>query len=80
VARKRANEQPTVTEQLRRFLRETGKTTYRLGKDSGCKPEQIGRFLSGERDITGKTMDRLCRALGLHLTRLPEGTKTKERE
>jgi plasmid maintenance system antidote protein VapI len=77
VARQEAGRQPTVTEQLRRFLLDTGKTTYRLGKDSGCKPEQIGRFLSGDRDITGKTIDRLCKALGLCLAPLDQGRETK---
>jgi hypothetical protein len=70
--------QATVTEQLRGFLRGTGKTTYRLGKDSGCKPEQIGRFLSGERDITGRTLDRLCKALGLTLVKIQGTEETQQ--
>ena len=35
MARKKESEQPTLTEQLRRFIHETGKTTYRLWKDTG---------------------------------------------
>src|SRR5262245_49637060 len=69
MARKTGSEPPTVTEQLRQFIRDTGKTTYRLWKDSGCKPEQIGRFLSGERDLSGPSIDRLCKALGLVLVK-----------
>ncbi len=65
-----ARERATVTGQLREFLRQTGKTCYRLAKDSGTKPEQLSRFLSGERDLSGRTIDRLCKALGLRLTRI----------
>jgi len=76
---RKKREQPTVTEQLRGFIRDTGKTTYRLWKDSGCKPEQIGRFLSGERDLSGRSIDRLCKTLGLVLAKADtdKGNETK---
>ena len=74
---RKKGEQPTVTDQLRGFIRETGKTTYRLWKECGCKPEQIGRFLSGERDLSGRSIDRLCKALGLVLAKAEMG-KDKE--
>jgi hypothetical protein len=56
-----------VCGQLRRAIRESGKTHYRVGKDAGIKPEMVARFARGERDITGATFAKLCRALGLEL-------------
>jgi plasmid maintenance system antidote protein VapI len=57
----------TVCDQLRDAIRASGKTHYRIGKDSGLKPEIVTRFVTGERDITGKTFAKLAAALGLTL-------------
>jgi plasmid maintenance system antidote protein VapI len=57
----------TVCDQLRDAIRATGKTHYRIGKDAGIKPEIVTRFVSGQRDITGKTFAKLAAALGLTL-------------
>ena len=64
---KRARAQRTVCDQLRDAIRGSGKTHYRIGKDAGCKPEIVSRFVRGERDITGKTFAKLAAALGLTL-------------
>jgi hypothetical protein len=56
-----------VCARLRRAIRESGQTHYRIGKDAGIKPEMVARFARGERDITGATFAKLCRALGLEL-------------
>lgn len=60
-------EEGDVCGQLRRAIRDSGKTHYRIGKDAGIKPEMVARFAGGERDITGATFAKLCRALGLEL-------------
>jgi len=58
-----------ICDQLRRAIRESGKTHYRLGKDAGLKPEIVARFARSERDITGRTFAKLAKALGLELRR-----------
>ena len=63
----------TVCDQLRDAIRATGKTHYRIGKEAGIKPEIVSRFVSGERDITGKTFAKLATALGLILAPADEG-------
>jgi hypothetical protein len=61
----------TVCDQLRAAIKASGKTHYRIGKDASIKPEIVSRFVSGERDITGKTFAKL--AVALRLTLVPIG-------
>jgi hypothetical protein len=63
----RGIENEDVCEQLRRRIKESGKTHYRVARDAGIKPEMVARFVRGERDITGATFAKLCKALGLEL-------------
>ena len=64
---KRQKTPRNVCDQLRRAIRQSGKTHYRVGKDAGIKPEIVTRFVTGARDITGKTFAKLAAALGLTL-------------
>jgi transcriptional regulator with XRE-family HTH domain len=48
-------------------IRELGLTSYAVGKMSGVDPSMIGRFLAGERTLSLKTAERLCKALDLVL-------------
>jgi hypothetical protein len=63
----------TVCGQLREAILASGRTFYRIGKDSGVKPEVVGRFAKGQRDVRGETLDRIAAALGLELTAKKEG-------
>jgi plasmid maintenance system antidote protein VapI len=65
--RKRHQAPRTVCDQLRDAIRQSGKTHYRIGKDAGIKPEIVTRFVSRERDVTGKTFAKLAASLGLTL-------------
>jgi len=57
----------SVCEQLRRAIRDSGKTHYRVGKDAGVKPDIVARFVRGERDVRAETFARIAAALGLEL-------------
>jgi len=68
--------QTTVVDQLRSAIRDSGKTDYRIAKDAGIGPEQIGRFLAGS-DVRISTAAKICTALGLELCERREDRKGK---
>jgi transcriptional regulator with XRE-family HTH domain len=63
---------PKVTEQLREAIRSSGKTHYRIAKDSGVGPDIVARFAQGKRDVRAETFAKIAEALGLHLAPKPE--------
>jgi len=56
-----------LTEALRKAIKASGKTHYRLAKESGLKPDYFDRFVYGTRDIRLSTAGKICQALGLEL-------------
>ncbi len=52
---------------LRAAIRKSGKTVYRVAKESGVAHPVILRFMSGERDIRLETAEKLAAALELQL-------------
>src|SRR3954447_1740817 len=52
---------------LREFIRQSGLSTYALGRDAEVDPGAIQRFLSGERDLRLETAARIAATLGLDL-------------
>jgi hypothetical protein len=67
----------TVTERLRNAIQDSDLTHYRIWKDSGVDSRALDRFVAGETDIKGATIDALCDYLGLELTE-KAGTAPKE--
>jgi transcriptional regulator with XRE-family HTH domain len=64
---------PTLTEVVRETIRARSLTAYRVGKTIGTTPPVIQRFLNGERDLRGATLDKLAAALGLALAPTEDG-------
>jgi plasmid maintenance system antidote protein VapI len=58
----------SLSELLRRSIRESGRSVEEIVGDAGVSPIVIARFVSGERDIHMATADRLARSLGLEVT------------
>lgn len=58
-----------LRESLVAAMQESGLTSYRIGKDTGLHPTQLDRFVSGERDLSLTSADKLCRYFGMRLTR-----------
>ena len=56
-----------ISDQLRDAIRKSGLTHYRIAKDAGMKPEQISRFVAGERTVTLDTAARIAEVLRLEL-------------
>lgn len=60
---------PNVSEQLRAAIAKDGRSIRALAADARVTHQQIGRFLSHERDISLATAAKLAEALGLSLRR-----------
>ena len=57
----------TAVDVLRKAIRDSGLTHYRIGKDAHVKPDQVARFVSGERDLRFATAAKIIDVLGLEL-------------
>lgn len=68
----------TIEDQLRKAIKASGLTTYALAKASGVTHQQIGRFLSEEREPGLKTAAKLATALGLQLAPVAAGETALE--
>ena len=64
---------------IRRAVEASGKTRYRIAKESGVSGGQLSRLVSGERGMTVDTIERLADYLGLRITIEPKGKTTKGR-
>jgi transcriptional regulator with XRE-family HTH domain len=70
----------SLTEQLRRAIDESGRTRYRLAKETGISQESLHRFYHGERGLSTRAIDLLAEALDLELKpKRPTRRKTKGR-
>jgi|CXWL01.1.fsa_nt_gi transcriptional regulator with XRE-family HTH domain len=63
----------TITEVLRKAVRESGLSLYRISKDTGVVHASLLRFMSGERSLRLDIADQLLRYLGI--AGLPTGTE-----
>ncbi len=57
----------TIDDQLRSAIIKSGKTHYRLAKDTGVSTAVIDRFMTRERDVRMVTAAKLASELGLEL-------------
>lgn len=55
-----------LAEHLRGVIRASGLTHYRIGKEAGCNPVVLDRFLRGS-DLRLSTLSKLAPVLGLAL-------------
>jgi ribosome-binding protein aMBF1 (putative translation factor) len=70
---KRKKTPPTLTQTIRTAIEARGLTAYRVAKVIETQPHVVQRFLNGERDLRGVTLDKLAVALGLALVESNEG-------
>lgn len=64
---KNRNTSPSISEELRQTILDSGESLAQIGIASGVDHGLLSRFMRGERAITTRTLDRLCEHLGLHL-------------
>lgn len=55
---------------MRRAIRESGLSLHQLDRDTGVHNGRLSRFVRGERDLTLTAAGKVCRALGLVLSKL----------
>ena len=56
-----------IIERIRRAVDASGKTRYRLSKESGVSEAQLSRLMSGKRGLSVDTVERLAQCLGLEI-------------
>ena len=72
---KRSNKNPkTISGQLRQHLKDCGKSTYQLERETGIHNTIFSRFLRGERGLSLEVIDDVCEYFSLRLTRARKRT------
>src|SRR6476469_2737154 len=61
-------EEPGLIDQLKDAIRQSGRTLYRLSKESGIGHDRLSRFVRGERGLSLEAADAIFRTLGLRVT------------
>lgn len=57
----------SMSERLKDSIIKSGFTRYRIGIDTGIEASALSRFISGERGLSMKAIDRLLEYLGLEV-------------
>ena len=60
----------TASEQLRQFIGERDESLAEIGRRTGVDHSMLSRFLRGERGLSTKSLDRLCKYLGVELRKV----------
>ena len=69
MATKQLKHKATVSETVRDAIKKSGVSIYQLSEESDIAYAVLWRFLSGERQLTTGTLDRLCEYLGYKLVK-----------
>lgn len=69
VKKSKAAKRESVTDQIRRHVRECGLSGYAVAKAAKIDESALSRFLSGERGISAKALDRLGELLEFEVVR-----------
>ena len=64
---KRQKAPKTISEQLRRFIKDSGVSLYQLERETGVHNSMLSRFLRDERGLQIEAVDRLSKYLKLRL-------------
>lgn len=66
---KKKAEEFTLLSRIREAVRSSGLSLNQLEKLSGVGNGQLSRFMLDKRDLRGKSLEKVCQALGLELVR-----------
>jgi predicted transcriptional regulator len=72
---KRQKSEPTMSDQLRQAILDSGLSVYAVAKGSGVSQPVIARFVAGERDIRMATADQLFAFFRMRATEPKPPTK-----
>ena len=62
------NKRPKLSDQIRQAVATCGQTRYAIAKTTGIDAATLCRFMSAERGLPMKTLDRLADYLELNIT------------
>jgi len=69
----------TFSDELRAAVRHCGRTRYWIHKRTGLDQALLSRFISGERDMSLRSLDLLAAVLDLHVaTRSKSGRRSRD--
>jgi transcriptional regulator with XRE-family HTH domain len=73
----RQQQSAKVSDQLRRIIVDCGLSRYEISRRTGIDEGTLSRFMSGERGLSMKALDRLGENLGLtvNMRRKPKQTR-----
>jgi hypothetical protein len=57
-----------LSDEIRKAVESCGESRYRIWKATGIAEGTLSRFMSGERGLPMKTLDKLAEYLDLHIT------------
>lgn len=58
----------TMSNQVRQAIDNCGMTRYAIAKATGVSEGALSRFMSGDRDMTLRTLERIALLIGVSLT------------
>lgn len=74
MSKRRRRRRADLNEQLRKAIKASGLTPYRIATDAGVDRAVMTRFVNGDRGLTLDTASRITEYLGLELRPLRKGT------
>jgi len=67
----------TIHDQLRKAIRSSEKTRYKLWQETDIDQGQLARFMAGTAGLSVANIERLAEALGLEIIVRPKGRQQK---
>ena len=74
---KRSKQIPSFTEQLRREIKASGLSQYRISVEAELPREILSRFVAGKSGMSLASVDKIVEVLGLRLVK-DEAARSKE--
>ena len=69
-----------VLSEIRRAIKESQKSRYRLWKETGIVQSHLSRLMSGEAGLSVENLERLAAALGLEIVVRPAKRSRQAKE
>ncbi|MGD0596780.1 MAG: helix-turn-helix transcriptional regulator [Sedimentisphaerales bacterium] len=67
-----------ILDEIRKAIKASGKSRYRLSKDTSIPQSQLSRLMTGEKALSIESLEKLIKALGLEIIIRPKTTKKRK--
>jgi transcriptional regulator with XRE-family HTH domain len=61
-----------ILDEIRKAIKASGKSRYRLSKDTSIPQSQLSRLMTGEKALSIESLEKLVNALGLEIIIKPK--------